>query len=32
MFDLRTAALHAFTVPLADGSRVAGPAFRYKQS
>jgi hypothetical protein len=32
MFDLRTAALHAFTVPLADRSRVAGPAFRYKQS
>ena len=32
MYDLRTAALHAFTVPLADPSRVAGPAFRYKQN
>jgi hypothetical protein len=32
MFDLRIAALHAFTVPLADAARVAGPAFRYKQS
>lgn len=30
MFDLRMAALHAFTVPLADPSRVAGPAFLYK--
>jgi hypothetical protein len=27
MFSLRMAALHAFTVPLADPSRVAGPAF-----
>jgi len=32
MFDLRIAALHAFTVPLADPARVAGPAFRYKHS
>jgi Ferritin-like len=32
MFDLRTAALHALTVPLADKSRVAGPAFLYKRS
>lgn len=32
MFDLRMAALHAFTVPLADPSRVAGPAFRYRPS
>jgi Ferritin-like len=32
MYDLRSAALHAFTVPLADPSRVAGPAFRFKQS
>ena len=30
MFDLRMAALHAFTVPLADSSKVAGPAFLYK--
>jgi Ferritin-like len=30
MFGLRTAALRAFTVPLADASKVAGPAFRYK--
>ena len=30
MFDLRTAALHAFTTPLAGGTQVAGPAFRYK--
>jgi hypothetical protein len=29
MFDLRMAALHAFTVPLADGTQVAGPAFLY---
>jgi len=29
MFALRTAALHAFTVPLADKSQVAGPAFLY---
>jgi hypothetical protein len=29
MFDLRMAARYAFTVPLADPSRVAGPAFRY---
>jgi ferritin-like protein len=32
MFDLRMAARHAFTVPLADAARVAGPAFRTKQS
>jgi hypothetical protein len=30
MFDLRTAALHAFTVPLANGKNVAGPAFLYQ--
>jgi hypothetical protein len=30
MFALRTAALHAFTVPLADPTRVAGPAFLYQ--
>jgi hypothetical protein len=30
MFALRMAALHAFTVPLADPSRVAGPAFLYQ--
>lgn len=30
MFDLRMAALHAFTVPLADGVHVSGPAFRYQ--
>ena len=30
MFDLRMAALHAFTVPLADGVHVAGPAFLYR--
>jgi hypothetical protein len=30
MFDLRMAALHAFTVPLSDGKQVAGPAFIYK--
>ena len=29
MFDLRMAALHAFTVPLADGHTVAGPSFIY---
>ena len=29
MFDLRMAALHAFTVPLAHRSKVAGPAFVY---
>ena len=29
MFDLRLAALHAMTVPLADGVQVAGPAFQY---
>jgi hypothetical protein len=29
MFDLRMAALDAFTVPLADASKVAGPAFIY---
>jgi hypothetical protein len=32
MFDLRMAALHAFTVPLADPSQVSGPAFLYKPS
>jgi hypothetical protein len=31
MFRLRTAALHAFTVPLAGGLR-AGPAFRYRST
>jgi hypothetical protein len=30
MFALRVAALHAFTVPLADPTTVAGPAFLYK--
>jgi Ferritin-like len=30
MFDLRMAALHAITVPLADPAIVAGPAFLYK--
>ena len=30
MFRLRMAALHAFTVPLADKTKVAGPAFLYK--
>jgi hypothetical protein len=30
MFDLRMAALHAFTVPLAQRNEVAGPAFLYK--
>jgi hypothetical protein len=30
MFELRTAALKAFTVPLADGKQVAGPAFIYE--
>lgn len=29
MFNLRMAAMHAFTVPLADGVSVAGPAFLY---
>jgi hypothetical protein len=29
MYELRLDALHAFTVPLADGSKVAGPAFLY---
>jgi hypothetical protein len=29
MFGLRMAAMHAFTVPLLDASRVAGPAFIY---
>ena len=32
MFYLRMSALHAFTVPLADPSRVAGPAFLYKKN
>jgi hypothetical protein len=31
MFDLRMAAMHAFTVRLADGVSVAGPAFLYPQ-
>ena len=30
MFVLRSAALQAFTTPLADPARVAGPAFRFK--
>ncbi len=30
MFALRMAALHAFTVPLADPAKVAGPAFLYQ--
>jgi hypothetical protein len=30
MFDLRTAARHAFTVPLANGVHVSGPAFLYQ--
>jgi hypothetical protein len=29
MFDLRMAAMHAMTVPLADPAKVAGPAFLY---
>ena len=29
MFNLRMAALHAVTVPLADGTHTAGPAFLY---
>lgn len=32
MFDLRMAALHALTVPLADPTKVSGPAFLYKTS
>jgi Ferritin-like len=32
MFDLRMAALHALTVPLADPALVAGPAFLYQTS
>ena len=32
MFDLRMAALHALTVPLADAAEVAGPAFLYRGS
>lgn len=32
MFDLRMAALHAFTVPLADGKQTAGPAFIYQST
>lgn len=32
MFRLRMAALRAFTIPLADGVHVAGPAFRYLQN
>ena len=30
MFDLRMAACHALTVPLADPAKVAGPSFRYR--
>jgi hypothetical protein len=30
MFDLRTAARHVLTVPLAVSSQVAGPSFRYR--
>jgi hypothetical protein len=30
MFALRAAAFQAFTTPLADAARVAGPAFRFK--
>jgi len=30
MFDLRMAARHALTVPLADPAKVAGPSFRYR--
>jgi hypothetical protein len=30
MFDLRTAAKHALTVPLAVPTQVAGPSFRYR--
>ncbi len=30
MFDLRLAAKHALTVPLADPKQVAGPSFRYR--
>jgi hypothetical protein len=30
MFDLRVAARHALTVPLADPAKVAGPSFRYR--
>ena len=30
MFKLKAAALHAFTVPLADARTVSGPAFLYK--
>jgi hypothetical protein len=30
MYDLRMTALHALTVPLADGTKVAGPAFLYQ--
>jgi hypothetical protein len=30
MFDLRMAARQAFTTPLGDGTRVAGPAFLYR--
>jgi hypothetical protein len=29
MFELRMAALHTFTMPLADGTHTAGPAFLY---
>jgi len=30
MFDLRVAARHAMTVPLAVPTQVAGPSFRYR--
>jgi hypothetical protein len=30
MFELRVAARHAMTVPLADPAKVAGPSFRYR--
>lgn len=32
MFDLRMAAIHALQTPLADKSKVAGPAFIYKKA
>ena len=32
MFALRLEALHALTIPLADGKSVAGPAFQFKAS
>jgi hypothetical protein len=30
MFDLRMAAKHALTAPLAAAAQVAGPSFRYR--